>query len=245
MGATMRDAADRQPKDPRYAPTVLRTQNDAVAPASASLFGGLLRWWWIILLAAMVGAGSSFYFAQQRAPTFRAETTLVVGPAEDLDDPREIVDSLDTLDRRSVVATFAVLPKSRTVRQRAQQQLRLTEPQLASYEVETAVLPDSNVLAVRVDGPDGRVAADFANALAQQAIASAGRIYSVYSMRVLDAASVAPAAEGAAASRNIVAGALAGLLIGLLAALLLETLRKRRTGAAHREAHPTVADTSA
>src|SRR5215213_3240854 len=116
----------------------------------------LRRYWWMILLAFAVGFGSAAFFARRRAPVYRATTTLVVGPNENLKTPREVVDSLNTLDRRSVVATFARLPPSRTVRQRAAQQLQLPEAQLEPYEVKTAVVPDTNVLEVSVEGPDPR-----------------------------------------------------------------------------------------
>lgn len=201
---------------------------------ASSLLTGLLRWWWVILLTVLVGAATSFYFTQQQGERFRAETTLVLGPAPGLQDPRQIVDSLDTLDRRSVVATFALLPQSRRVKELARQQLRLSDAQIEDHMVSTAVLPDSNVLAVRVEGPDPNLATAFANAIAQQAIASTGEVYSIYGMKVLDPAGEPTASSQAGAGRRIVAGALGGLLIGVFAAFLLEMLRRRRAARAAR-----------
>src|ERR687889_46883 len=126
------------------------------------------RYWWMILLAFAIGFGSAAFFTRRRTPTYRAATTLVVGPNENLKTTREVVDSLNTLDRRSVVATFARLPAGRTVRERAQAQLQLNEAQLAPYEVKTAVVPDTNVLEVATEGPDARLAAAFADAVADQ-----------------------------------------------------------------------------
>jgi uncharacterized protein involved in exopolysaccharide biosynthesis len=187
----------------------------------------LKRYWWLILLAFAVGFGSAAFFTRQRTPTYRATTTLVVGPNENLKTTREVVDSLNTLDRRSVVATFARLPSGRTVRERAQQQLQLNEAQLAPYEVRTAVVPDTNVLEVSAEGPDARLAAAFADAVADQTTTYAREIYDIYGMKVLDRARVPTEEAGPGLSRSLLTGALLGLLIGVGVASLFEALRRR------------------
>ena len=187
----------------------------------------LKRYWWLILLAFAIGFGSAAVFARRRTPTYRATTTLVVGPSENLKTTREVVDSLNTLDRRSVVATFARLPSGRTVRERAQQQLQLNESQLAPYEVRTAVVPDTNVLEVSTQGPDARLAAAFADAVADQTTTYAREVYDIYGMKVLDRARVPTEEAGPGLSRNLLTGAVLGLLIGVGVASLFEALRRR------------------
>lgn len=208
----------------RRAPVRISWERIQTAVASTKI-RGTLRWWPVILLALIVGTLSSIYFASHRA-AYQAETTLVLGPNELLEEPREIIDSLDTLDRRSVVATFAALPPSRTVRERAQQQLRLSGEDAARYQVQTVVLPDTNVLAVKVEGPDRRTVAAFANAIAHHAAANAAQIYSIYGLKVLDPAGEPTATGGAGKLRMMIMGALLGLLIGFAAAFILEVLRK-------------------
>jgi uncharacterized protein involved in exopolysaccharide biosynthesis len=85
----------------------------------------LRQYWWLLLLTFLVSFGSTALFTFRRIVTYRAATTLVVGPNESITSSKEIVDTLDTLDRRSVIATFAKVPSSRTVRERAQAQLEL------------------------------------------------------------------------------------------------------------------------
>ncbi|HEX8148580.1 MAG TPA: Wzz/FepE/Etk N-terminal domain-containing protein [Pyrinomonadaceae bacterium] len=187
----------------------------------------LKRYWWLILLAFAIGFGSAAFFTRRRTPTYRATTTLVVGPNENLKTTREVVDSLNTLDRRSVVATFARLPSGRTVRERAQQQLQLNEAQLAPYEVKTAVVPDTNVLEVSAEGPDARTAAAFADAVADQTTTYAREIYDIYGMKVLDRAKVPTEEAGPGLSRSLLTGAVLGLLIGVGVASLFEALRRR------------------
>ena len=198
------------------------------------------RYWWMILLAFAIGFGSAAFFTRRRTPTYRATTTLVVGPNENLKTTREVVDSLNTLDRRSVVATFARLPSGRTVRERAQQQLQLNESQLAPYEVKTAVVPDTNVLEVSAEGPDARLAAAFADAVADQTTTYAREIYDIYGMKVLDRAKVPTEEAGPGLSRNLLTGAVLGLLIGVGVASLFEALRRYGRGRAARESEPEV-----
>lgn len=188
------------------------------------------RYWWLILLAFAIGFGSAAFFTRRRPPTYRATTTLVVGPNETLKTTREVVDSLNTLDRRSVVATFAQLPSGRTVRERAQQQLQLAEAQLAPFEVRTAVVPDTNVLEVSVEGPDPRLAAGFADAVADQTTGYAREVYDIYGMKVLDRARVPAEPAGPGLSRNLLVGAVLGLLIGVGVASLFESLRRYGRG---------------
>ena len=188
----------------------------------------LRRYWWVILLAFAVGFGSTAFFTRRRAPAYRATTTLVVGPNETLKTPREVVDSLNTLDRRSVVATFAKLPSSRTVRERAQAQLQLAEAQLTPYEVRTVVVPDTNVLEVSAEGPDPQLAASFADAVAQQTLLYTREFYNIYGMKVLDRSQVPTAPVGPGLSRTLLVGAVLGLLIGVGVASLFDYLRRSR-----------------
>ncbi|HLM56408.1 MAG TPA: hypothetical protein VK422_09865 [Pyrinomonadaceae bacterium] len=194
----------------------------------------LRRYWWLILSAFAFGFGATAAFTSLRAPTYRTTTTLVVGPNESLKTPREVVDSLNTLDRRSVVATFAKLPSSRTVRERAQGQLQLNEAQLKPYEVRTVVVPDTNVLEVSVEGPDPRTAAALADAVAQQTTQYTREFYDIYGMKVLDRAQEPTERVGPGLSRTLLVGAVLGLLIGVGVASVFDYLRrlKGRSGAA-------------
>ncbi len=193
----------------------------------------LRRYWWLILSAFAFGFGATAAFTSLRAPTYRATTTLVVGPNESLKTPREVVDSLNTLDRRSVVATFAKLPSSRTVRERAQGQLQLNEAQLKPYDVRTVVVPDTNVLEVSVEGPNPRMAAALADAVAQQTTQYTREFYDIYGMKVLDSAQEPTERVGPGLSRTLLVGAVLGLLIGVGVASIFDYLRrlKGRSGA--------------
>ena len=183
------------------------------------------RYWWIVLAALLAGLGSTALFALGRTPTYLASATLVVGPNETLTTSREIVDSLNALDRRSVVATFARIPPSRTLQARSEQRLGLSPGQAAPYAVKTIIVPDTNVLEISVEGPDRRLVAALANELAVQTIGYAREFYQIYALKQLDRAAEPGEAIGPKLLRKLVAGGLLGLLIGVAAAFLLSRLR--------------------
>lgn len=195
----------------------------------------LKRYWWIIVIAVAFAIGSTFYFAKQQPPAFAAKATLVIVPINGLATTREIVDSLNTLDRRSIVATYALLPSSRTIRERARSQLRLSEAQIRPYTVRTAVVPDTNALDVTAEGPNARFAAALAHAVAEQSVFFTREFYGIYDMKVLDWPSVPKQALGPGLLRELAVGGILGLLVGIGAALFLGFIRaeKRSVSTAH------------
>ena len=186
----------------------------------------LQQYWWLIVLTFLVSFVTTSLFTFRRPATYRAATTLVVGPNEKITAPREIVDTLDTLDRRSVIATFAKVPSSRTVRERAQTQLGLAAAQIEPYQVKTVVVTDTNVLEVSVEGPDPQLTANFVNAIAQQTRDYAQEFYNIYAMKVLDQAEVPQGPVRAEWLRELGVGSAIGLLVGLGTALSLNYLRR-------------------
>ena len=187
---------------------------------------GILKgYWWVILLAVAIATVSTLYFAGRQTQEYHASSTLVVQPGASLATTHEIVDSLESLDRRSTVATLATLPSSALIRGRAQRQLRIAPAELAPYQVRTAIVPDTNVIEVAVDGPNPRLTAAFANAVADQAIGYTGAFYSIYTMKVLDRAAEPEHRAGPDLLRKVLAAGLLGLVVGLGAALHLNRSR--------------------
>jgi capsular polysaccharide biosynthesis protein len=186
----------------------------------------LRRYWWIMFLTLAVVLGATAYFTHKQAPIYRATTSVVVGPSEKLAKVDEIVDSLNTLDRRSVVATYAKVPSSRTVRERAREQLNLSRSQMRLYQVTTAVVPDTNILQVSVEGPDPRLTADVANAIAEQAKSYAQEVYGIFGLKVLDRANQPSEPVRPEMARNLSVAAVLGLLLGMGLTFLVEYVRR-------------------
>lgn len=179
------------------------------------------QYWWIVLVAVLACVGATAIFAERQRPSYMARATLVVGPSDLLAAPRDAVESLNALDRRSVVATLAHLSSSQAIQARAQEQLRLSAQQAAWFHVSTVVIPDTNILEITVTGPGQRFVPVYANAIAGQTIAYSRNYYPVYELKLLDPAAPDGQPVGADMSRKLLAGGILGLLIGVGAAFLL------------------------
>ncbi|HOB13056.1 MAG TPA: hypothetical protein PK680_03865 [Novosphingobium sp.] len=195
-------------------------------PGHASLFQAAIANWWIVVLSLGLCLASAAYFASAEVPLYKARTTLIIGPKKDLKEAREVSDTLNTLDRRSVVATLAMLPSSRTVRDAARQQTGLSDDQIASYTIKTSVVPDSNALEVTAEGPDAAIATRLLDALADQAVARTGTVYGIFEMQVLDRARTSSTPASVGWPRRLLAGSLFGLIIGAAAAFALAWLQQ-------------------
>jgi uncharacterized protein involved in exopolysaccharide biosynthesis len=229
MSAGYTEQGFHDEEEPRFA-AATRSMEDSSPDLRHQLTAALQRWWWLPLLGFLVGALSGALAGSRTPATFETQTTIVIGPSPSLTDPRQITDSLDALDRRSVVATFAAIPSSRSVRGLAQKGLRMSEAQMAAYTVDTSVVPDSNVLAVSVSGPDRNRAVQVANEIALQTIGVATGVYPIYSLKVLDSAEL-PATASEAGGRNWrspLLGGLMGLLIGLIGVFLLSRSHRQK-----------------
>ena len=186
-------------------------------------------YWPIVLIAFVIGLAASAGFAQWQPKTFMARATLVVGPNARLATSREIVDSLNALDRRSVVATLARVPSSRIITERAEHALNVPEDRRAFYQVKTVVVPDTNILEISVSGPDPRFVARLADEIAVQTVTYSREFYLVYDLKPLDQAPQMGELTGPGVTRQVAAGGMLGLLAGLLVAYLLSRLHRAGT----------------
>ncbi len=138
----------------------------------------LRRGWWIVALTALVAVNVALVASYLTIPMFQASARFVVSPSPELLGG-DIVDSLDTLDKRSIVSTYAEFINSRRIYLDALQVLQLQETSMIEYTTQTVVLPDANILVLTVTGPDPQLAALLANTMGQRAINYISLIYAI------------------------------------------------------------------
>lgn len=185
----------------------------------------LKRSWWIIALMWVGLVASTALFTAFQTPVFQAATTLVVWPSKSMTDVNDLVHSLDTLDRRVYVAMYSKIPPSQIVRARAQEKLGLSPAQQLPYRVATVVIPDTNMLKVSVEGPDSRVTADLANAVAEQAKQYIEETYSVFELKILDRATESRSPVRPSMGRNLSVATVLGWLLGLGLVFVRESIQ--------------------
>ena len=194
------------------------------------------RSWWIVALTVLGVVGSTIYWTSRQTPVYEGATTAIVWPNESAaGQPKEtVLRSLDTLDRRSVIATYAKIPSSRTIRQRVQVQLNLSSSELGRYKIRTSVMPDTNVLRIAVEGPTPRLVAALANAVTEQSNVYAADLSAVYRLKVLDQATEPTQPIRPLVWRHLSSSVVLGLLLGLGWVFLFGYARQSRHANAER-----------
>jgi len=106
-------------------------------------------------------------------------------------DPSDLINSQDTLaGRSSVVATYCNILDSRSLSETASQALRVPASLLEHYTVNCAILPNSNVMQLTIEGPSPDLVTDLANAIGDAGKAYISTSQEVYELRTLDAATL-------------------------------------------------------
>jgi len=177
----------------------------------------------VVLATAMALASAAVLTARQE-PVYRASATVVVAPNETVEGVSDVLRSLETLERRSVIATFARIPSTPQARAAVAQRMG-TARDLKAYRIEAAVLPNTNILKIDVEGPEAGTAAAAANAAAEVVNDEVRSLYRIFTTRTLSAASPPSRPIHPDPRRNYVVSGLLGLLVGLVAAVVAERLR--------------------
>ncbi|HSN67978.1 MAG TPA: Wzz/FepE/Etk N-terminal domain-containing protein [Thermoanaerobaculia bacterium] len=187
------------------------------------------RGWWIVLASVAAALVVAAIAMAAMEPVYRAGTLVAVTPSASVTDAGDVLKSLETLERRTVIATFARVPGTPESREAVSLREGIDAKTLRAYRVSGSVLPSTNIIRISVEGPDPAVAAQFANALATQTAAQARSMYRIYTMRVLEAAAPDDDPIRPDRRRNYLVAVAAGLLVGLAAAFSVEHLRSSST----------------
>lgn len=146
----------------------------------------LRRGWWLILLTVLVSTIASLLISYLTPPVYQTVMRFVVAPNPDIfSDSFDIVDSLDTLDRRSIVNTYKELLESPTV-YRQDSGISAMGAAMEDYSISAVVIPETNILELTVEGPDALTVVSVAEAIGNQAVEYINGLYPVYVFSVLD-----------------------------------------------------------
>jgi diguanylate cyclase (GGDEF)-like protein len=147
--------------------------------------------WWLILIAALVAVNLSLVYSYYLTrPTYEAIARFIVSPNLENIESRDLVNSLEALDKRSIISTYAEVLNSREIISGTINLLAADPAQFAAYTTSVTVLPDANIIRFSVRGPDPEVAAIFANGIGQNAIDFIRNLYVIYNIEFLDQAVV-------------------------------------------------------
>ncbi len=185
----------------------------------------LARSWWVILLTTLAALAIALTAAAFLTPYYQASARFVVSPNLTEIEQRDIVDSLEALDKRSIIATYAEVLNSGRIFQEAASALNLDSAAMAAYTHSAVVLPEANILELTTQGPNPQVVADLTNGIGNQTITYVQRLYSAYDITFLDAATVPKVPYRPQPVRDSGLAIGLGIIIGAVLAIIREQMR--------------------
>lgn len=176
----------------------------------------LIQRWWVPAITLLVALAAGVWWTSREPRIYRASAMLAVVPNSSIGDG-EILRSLDSLERRTILATFARLPATRETRMAVAEHLQRNVAELTTFQLGASVLPNTNIIRIDVDGPDPQLAAQMANAAGERLGAEARSLYRIYTMRPIAAAEASRRPIHPDPGRNSLAAGVLGLFIGTVA----------------------------
>lgn len=189
-------------------------------------FRMLQKNWWLILLTAMTALTVSLAISYAAAPQYRSIARFIIIPSSTLTSGADVVRSLDTLDRRSVVATYAEVMNSSRILDGSADFLGLNASEIIKdYSIQAVDLPDSSVLELTVSGPNPSLAAQLANAIGLQSITFTRSLNLIYELNFLDTAIPAELPFSPEPLRDGIVALVLGTALGGFLAVVSEQIR--------------------
>jgi len=185
----------------------------------------LQRGWWLVVLCALVAMAVSLTVSYISKPTYVATARYVVSPDASVSvGASDVLNSINTLDKRSIVTTYAAVLNSDTIFTQAIVDLKLDPVQVNGYLRSAIVLPETNVLEVSVEGPNPQLAMLLANSVGKQAVSYIDGLNQGFNIRVLDPAQMPTTPIRPQPVRDVSLAIVFGLVLGVSLALIREQL---------------------
>ena len=149
----------------------------------------LQKGWWVILLTALIAMAIALVATYLAIPVYRATARFIVVPNASLTSGQAVLDSLDVLDRVTVVTTYAEVMNSERIYADTLKLLNLQSQDIVDYTYQAVVLPNTSILELSVTGPHPLTVATLANSVGYQTIAYAQETNQIFDIIFLDVAS--------------------------------------------------------
>lgn len=191
-------------------------------------FRMLQRGWWLVALVALVAVAASLTLSYFAVPQYKATARLIITPGALLTsegNPEVLIAGLETLDLRSVVATYTEVMASKKILNESLTYLGVKEFIPKEYVVLAVALPESSVLELSVTGPNQSLVADLANAIGYQTILFTRSLNRAYDLNFLDEALIPDVPVSPKPIQDTALSLLLGLVAGAAIAILSEQLR--------------------
>jgi tyrosine-protein kinase len=130
-------------------------------------FGFFLKWAWLIFLTTGLAAGSSFLYSRSIRPTYRAETTVLLGRV--VDNPNAPSAAVNDIQSAyNLASAYALLATQPPVLQATADQIKWPEPWQSLYFKINARAASAQLLSITATDEDPHVAKTIADEVAHQ-----------------------------------------------------------------------------
>jgi uncharacterized protein involved in exopolysaccharide biosynthesis len=197
---------------PAPAPIFVRTPSDDFGAA-------LARHWRAAALIAVAVTVLAWLAAAVQPKRYRATAIGAVTPVSDNLSPSDMIRGVDTLERRVIVASLAALAGAPVTKRLA----RASD----DYTIAAAVLPNTNLFRIEVEGRDPKQVSEIANRVPSILSTQARTMFRMYSVTLISEAAPPRKPALPRVGRALAAGLVLGVLLGVAAAWLLD--RRRRS----------------
>ncbi len=183
--------------------------------------------WWIVAIATLGAVVAALVVSYLTHPIYQATSRFIVSPSPSLIlGGNNLVNSLSTLDKRTIISTFAEVLNSPRIHSETDKLLGLNEAAIVlNYSFNAVALPDANIIEFSVQGPDQKTVYLLANGIGQHAVEYVQSLYQVYDLTLLDPASVPVDPISPQPLRDAGVAFVIGLAIGVVLALTRELIR--------------------
>lgn len=186
------------------------------------------RSWWLVILTALSAVLIALMTAYMTTPVYSSSARYVISPNPNFfggDIDYNLIYSMDTLDKRTIITTYAEVLNSPKIYAQTLQEMNLKASDLTEYSHAAVVLPETNIIDFTVLGPDPEVVVMLVENVGQRAVAYASALYPIYDMAQLDPAAVPTEPIYPQPLRDAGVALAVGLALGVGLALTRELLR--------------------
>lgn len=185
----------------------------------------LKRRWWVILLTVAIAVGGALAYAHRQSRVYEARATLVAHPSvlggkTDLSGANQMLAYSTSFE-----GTFASIAESTQYLRIAGQRIGLVPSRADRYTAVGDVLPGTLTLQISVDGPDAAQAARLADSLAVVVGSATVNLYRMFSLQMLDVATVPATPISPKPTQAALDAALGGLIVGYVLGVLSLNLK--------------------
>ncbi len=188
----------------------------------------LQRSWWIVVLTALAAVGAALVASYLATPIYQSTARYIVSPNPEFlknGVDYNLIYSLDTLDKRTIITTYAEVLNSPRIYNDTIQALKLAPRDVSDYTYSAVVLPSTNIIEFSVQGSDPQRVAAITQLMGQRAVSYVESLYQVYDMGLLDPAAVGIQPVSPKPLRDAGVALVVGVVLGAGLALLNELLR--------------------